>query len=301
MVKIKPKLFFILGCQRTGTTLARFILESHSKISCVDEHRAYSILQDKKLLKKEISSNIGNRWLGFKTPRITEQMLEPFLADVGINFRTKNNFQYKPIIFLVRNVLDTITSMRELDQDDGSWLKIWALRTVDFWCKTNPYFLKHYKEEIKILNSTKNKDLIAGALYWKFKTESYYNYKNNSIPIIQIHYEDLVSKKKETIKQVLDFLNLKWEDSVLSHEKYSHAETDEKGITVGNNDSKIPIHESSVGKWVKYSDAVEAVQAEREDCVIMLELYAKNPLPTQMRSTNNVILECAEIIRKRGE
>ncbi len=44
----------------------------------------------------------------------------------------------------------------------------------------------------------------------------------------------------------------------------------------------------------------EAVEAEREDCVIMLELYAKNSLPTQMRSTNNVILECAEVIRKRG-
>ena len=44
-----------------------------------------------------------------------------------------------------------------------------------------------------------------------------------------------------------------------------------------------------------------AVQVEREDCVIMLELCARNPLPTQMRSSNNVILECAEVIRKRGE
>ena len=50
---------------------------------------------------------------------------------------------------------------------------------------------------------------------------------------------------------MLDFLNLKWEDAVLSHEKYSHAETDEKGITVGNNDSKVPIHDSSVDKYKK--------------------------------------------------
>jgi len=151
LIKVKPKLFFILGCQRIGTTLARFILESHSKIFCVDEHRAYSILPDKNLLKK-----------------------------------------------------------------------------------------------------AKNKDLVAGELYWKFKTSSYFNYVNNSVPIIKIHYEDLVTKKKITIKRILDFLNLKWEDSVLSNEKLTHTETDESGITVGNNDSKIPIHSSSVGKHKKF-------------------------------------------------
>jgi len=275
LVKEKPKLFFILGCQRSGTTLVRFILESHSKISCVDEHRAYSILQDENLLKNEITSNISKKWLGFKTPRITEQMLEPFLADVGINFRTQNNFQTSPIIFVVRNVLDTITSMRDLNENGISWLKRWALRTVDFWCKTNPNFLEHYKKEIKILNSSKNKDLIAGAIYWKFKTESYFSYKNNSIPIIQIHYEDLVTKKKKIIKQILNFLNLKWEDSVLSHEKYSHVEIDEKGITVGNNDSKIPIHDSSVGKYKKILKQDEISQILKISKDLMTELNYK--------------------------
>ena len=99
-----PKLFFILGCQRVGTTLLRLILESHSQISCIDERRAYTILSNNKLLNQEISKNQGKKWLGIKAPRITEQMLEPFLADYGIDFRTPNYHKSKPIIFMVRNV-----------------------------------------------------------------------------------------------------------------------------------------------------------------------------------------------------
>jgi len=273
--KVKPKIFFILGCQRTGTTLVRFILESHSKISCVDEHRAYPILQDEKLLKKEINSNLGKKWLCFKTPRITEQMLEPFLADVGVHFRTQNNFKGTPIVFLVRNVFDTITSMSTLEQDGMSWLKRWAKKTIDFWYKTNPYFLEHYKKEIKFLKTAKNKDLVAGALYWKFKTASYFNYKSNFIPIILIHYEDLVTDKRKTIKQILNFLNLKWEDSVLSHEKHPHVETNAKGITVGKNDSTIPIQNSSVGRYKKFLKLNERKEILKITKDLMSELNYK--------------------------
>jgi len=247
-----PKLFFILGCQRTGTTLMRLILESHSQISCVDENRAYPILTDQKLLDDERKKNKNKKWLCFKTPRITEQMSEPFLADVGINFRTSNNYKNSPIIFMMRSVLDTITSMKTLDQDGLSWLDRWAVKTIDFWCETTPGFKKHYKKELDFIKTAKNKELVAGALYWKHKTSSYFNYLNDSMPLIKIHYEDLVKEKNSQIKQVLNFLKLNWEDSVLSHEKHSHAETNSSGITVGNNDTKIPINELSVNRYKQF-------------------------------------------------
>jgi len=164
-----PKIFFILGCQRTGTTLMRLILESHSKISCVDENRGYSILADQNLLKKELKNNSKKKWLGFKTPRITEQMQEPLLADIGINLRTKNLYKDMPIIFMVRNVLDTVTSMKTLDQKGKSWIKRWAKQTIDFWYETTPDFKTTFKRELKILDNTKNKDIVAGAIYWKYK------------------------------------------------------------------------------------------------------------------------------------
>jgi len=247
-----PKIFFILGCQRSGTTLMRLILESHSKIFCVDENRSYPILSNQTSLKDELKKNRGKKWLGFKTPRITEQMLEPYLADVGIQLRTKNRYKRMPIIFLIRNVLDTVTSMKTLDQDGTSWIKRWAKRTIDFWCETTPNFKSNFKQELKLLGNTKNKDIVAGAIYWKYKTSSFYKYENNGVPIIRIKYEDLVIEKKATIKKVLNFLNLSWENSVLEHEKLSHVETNQSGITVGNNDTRIPIHKASIDRYKKF-------------------------------------------------
>jgi len=248
----KSKIFFILGCQRSGTTLMRLILESHSKISCVDENRAYSILSNQKLLNDELKKNSKKSWLGFKTPRLTEQMLEPFLADFGINFRTQNKYEGLPIIFMIRNVLDTVASMKTLDQDGTSWIKRWAHQTVNFWCKTTPNFKNNFKRELKLLEKTKNKDIVAGSIYWKYKTSSYLKYESKSIPIIKINYEDLVTEKKATIKKVLNFLNLRWENSLLEHEKLPHAETDQSGITVGNNDTKIPINKNSINRYKKF-------------------------------------------------
>jgi len=211
-----------------------------------------SILSNQTSLKDELKKNRGKKWVGFKTPRITEQMLEPFLADVGIKLRTKNRYKQMPIIFMVRNVLDTITSMKTLEQDGESWIKTWAKRTVDFWCETTPNFKSDFKRELKLLDKTKNKDIVAGAIYWKYKTSSFYEYENNGVPIIRIKYEDLVTEKKATIKKVLNFLNLSWENSVLEHEKLSHVETNQSGITVGNNDTRIPINKTSVDRYKKF-------------------------------------------------
>ncbi len=70
MNKTKPKLFFILGCQRTGTTLMRLILESHSMVKCFDEPQCYEILKNHTELLK---SNQKEYWHKTKTIRNQKQ------------------------------------------------------------------------------------------------------------------------------------------------------------------------------------------------------------------------------------
>lgn len=58
MPHLKP--FYIIGCQRSGTTLMRLILDSHPQVSCVDESSAYDLLLDHHLLPhEEVDANGG--------------------------------------------------------------------------------------------------------------------------------------------------------------------------------------------------------------------------------------------------
>ncbi len=268
-----PKIFFIIGCQRSGTTLMRLVLESHSMISCVDELRSYSILRETELLNKELKINQAKKWLGFKTPRITEQFLEPFIADAGADFLGMvNHYSNIPMIFLVRNPLDTIASMKKLDQGSKSWLEIWAESTIDFWRKTIPDFDNIYREEIRLLENTKFKATVAGAIYWKIKTSSYYNYANKTSQIILVFYENLVTKPIPTISTILNFLDVSWEDAVLKHEKLLHPELDETGLAIGKTDPRLPIHTSSLNQYSEYLSKEEISEIIKITGELMIKL-----------------------------
>lgn len=267
-----PKIFFITGCQRSGVTLLRLILESHSQVSCIDEYNAYNILEDANLLKKELANNKNKEWLGFKVPRLAEQMLEPYLVDVGIDFRIVNVYVGKPIIFMIRNVFDTIASMKTLEQYGKSWIEVWAKKSIDFWITINDDFRYNYREDLDLLKNSDQKLAVAGAIYWKFKTSSFFDYHNEHVPITTIRYEDLVTNSKKTIHDIIKFLGINWEDSLLSHEKKIHPETDMNGFAIGNTNTKLPIFNSSVNKYEKYLTFDEIREISKVSKELMLKL-----------------------------
>lgn len=69
------KEFLIVGCQRSGTTLLRLVLESHSSIISIDEPASYELLSNNKKLEIKKKNLKEKKWIGFKIPRFTEQIL----------------------------------------------------------------------------------------------------------------------------------------------------------------------------------------------------------------------------------
>jgi hypothetical protein len=101
--------FFILGCQRTGTTLLRLILESHPDVFCYDELIGYAVLQ-----KPAIETFPQAPLVGFKLPCWTEQLTKPLLFDEGVDGSCRSFYGGEKILFLQRGVRDTIASMLKL-------------------------------------------------------------------------------------------------------------------------------------------------------------------------------------------
>lgn len=249
---MNQQIFFILGCQRSGTTLMRLILDSHSKIHCYDESKSYQILRTH---GNQFPDDIKNKkdLIGFKVLGYAEQMTYPVLMEPVNNTKIPNLYSSEKLIFMYRDVRDVIASMRNYIQKNGlSWLDNWIMPTINFWQANIPEFEKKFNGDLKFAKQSKNKIISFAAIYWKFKTQSMLNYEQKNFKMLKIKYEDLVSHPDLTIKKITDFLAIPWERSLLNHHLITHSEVDKIGLTVGMNDSKKAIHENSIGSYEKF-------------------------------------------------
>jgi len=245
MIMSQNNMFFILGCQRSGTTLVRLILESHSKISCIDEPETYQRL----LEFKKNNSTEPNSLLGFKAPVITEQLNDAFFSDTSLDFIILNKFKNFPRIFLIRDVRDNIVSMRRLKQENSTWYNLWPEKSFQYWKSTIPNFTSKFEDDISKISNSNDKLLSMASFYWKYKTMSYFDYEKNGTKLCKIRYEDLVDNPKETISKLTKFLNVELEDNMLHHQQLKHQYVDKSGLTIGQTNPKLPISNKSVGSY----------------------------------------------------
>ena len=249
---MKQEFFFIFGCQRSGTTLTRLILDSHSEIHCFDEFKSYELLANKHLLDNELSKYQNTKLVGFKPLGYTEQMNEPYLHEPVNNFVIKNEYTESKMIFLYRDPRDVISSMKNYIQKNGkSWLDNWIFHTIDFWKKKLPNFEKKFQNELSLIENSSDKIISSAALYWKVKTQSLFEYEQQNRKIHKVKYEELVTSPKNEIAKIAKFLNISWNNNLLLHHKIVHDEVNSDGFTVGKTDTSRPIETKSIGTFVK--------------------------------------------------
>lgn len=245
-----PLRFFIVGSQRTGTTLIRLILECHPKVFCYDEGLSYGLLRDKVFgLPPDMRKDPGAvERIGYKIPRWTEQLGRPMIVD-NIDHEGATAFYLgEPIIFLHRDVRDTVASMLTLITDGGNWVKHWARRMIEDKIANDLQFKDKFRREIDLVTSLQWPDAAAGALCWKYKTSAYWEYCDRGYPVLGLRYEDLVQHPERELRRVAAFLSIEWDEALLRHNKFEHQECS-TGSAIGGTDPTAAISSRSLNRY----------------------------------------------------
>ena len=227
------------GCPRSGTTLLRTMLDSHPNIysgpelaitmqtaqaaidswNRIGDRAAYSYgLED-----GDFAEGFGKA-LEHVLERIREKSGKPRVAD-----KMPQSIQHFPtlcwmlpeskFVHVIRDGRDVAASLLRRDDmfDDNTG------ELMDF-CK-NP---------------------ISGVRYWSWIVQRGMKLRSPhpcSDRYYELYYEDLVNFPKETMVNLLEFLDEPWDESVLEHSTYEHNMENDKGLEVQ------PVTNSRIGRW----------------------------------------------------
>ncbi len=244
--------FFILGCQRTGTTLMRLVLESHPDLYCYDELRSYAVLQKSVAAEFPPSAHVG-----FKIPRWTEQLACPVLWDEGPEGPCENFYRGETIVFLLRDVRDTVASMFKLKSGNANWCEIWVPQIIEAKLARDATFRARYSAELEMVENCHNRLVGLAALYWKYKTDAFFLYREKAFPVLPVCYEQLVTHPRPILHAVCAHLGMAFHENLLRHNEFRHAELFGSGLTLGDTDPRRPIGKTSVGQWTRFLGAAD--------------------------------------------
>ncbi len=201
MTEPSERPIFVVGCQRSGTTMLRLMLDSHRRISCGPETRfladlervvdtdwprlsQYGYTQDEWLrriaaffggIQSDYARSRGKQRWADKTPRYALNI--PFLVRV---------FPDAQIIHVIRDGRDVVVSHRKRF---GYWSSV---KSTLKW----PKYIR-----------------VAQAAGESLPDDQYY----------EVRYEDLVARPEETMRALLAFLGEEWDPQVLEFASQEHA------------------------------------------------------------------------------
>lgn len=244
---------FILGMVRSGTTLTESLCGAHSGITAGDEMIHLSSIP---------------RGLGMNsqdTSRIVKTMNAYSDADfsaMAVDYRSAvKHFHEKTPHFT--------------DKLPANFMNIGFIRTIlpnakIVHCKRHPIdnCLSIYTNSMRSAHIAYKSDLTQLGLYYRQYWQLMQHWREHiKAGFHEIYYEDMVVNTELNARNMIDYLELDWEDSVMNREG------SQKTIrTLSAWQARQPIYTSSAGKWRKYEkhlgpliDALGSVVEEYED------------------------------------
>ncbi len=203
---------FILGCQRSGTSLMRRILDSHSNIACPPE--SGFIVQLSGIYEIERSIQCLET-MGFSKEEVLEQMriFTAHFFELYAKAKGKERWADKTPHYV--NHMDTIDLMFK-----GEPLYIGIIRhgldVAYSLCGFNWGVLKPY-----LADGTEKP--IAAIRFWQDQNTKLLNFKDKvKGRFYLVRYEDLTDRPKTILTSLFEFLDLPWEEAVLNYGEFEH-------------------------------------------------------------------------------
>ena len=244
LLNARPNPVFLIGFPRSGTTLLDSILNSHPSIEVIEEKPMVSKLIESlsklpggglqdlekideiqiKKLKKIYFDSLDMQINNKKNSKIYIDKFPLNIIYIGEIFRIFPNAKF---IISVRHPYDCVLScfMQNFELNDAM---------ANF---------------LTIKDSAKLYDSVM-SLWMQYLSIFEIKYHN-------VKYENLIQKFNPTVKSILNFLELPWDDSVL---KYSKTAKQKKNIATPSYKQVIkPIYPHASGRWKRYENEMSNV------------------------------------------
>ena len=234
----RPGAAFIVGSQRSGTTLLGLALGAHEAIEWLDEDRAYAVLAEQ--------PGDGRRTRVYKVPNWT-----------GAVSTFVTHFPGGAFLFMKRPALQIVASMLTLRGFAGtSWAERFAAieARVAMAAFADPHasdvLERHYRRAA-------GDTVLMATMCAVAKQALMSEYRRSRLRVLEVDHGQLVADPKAVLSGVLDFIGLPWSDRVLD----SHLLAG--GTTIGKTERGRAIDGASIDKHTRVlgSEAVTKIRS----------------------------------------
>lgn len=241
-------LFFIIGCQRSGTTMLEAILNAHPRVHVVgeEERAAYRYFW-----KEADLGELPDECVGLRVPAGTHQ-LDHALAHGEAR-----------VLFVLRDPRDVVSSMHRARAGEVPWIAQEAHDEIRRTLENLPNRAELEQRLHQLYGEIEDRgDVRFGAFLWMLKNRYIPLYERSPLPTKIVRYEELVSNPEACLRQICEHLGLEWSDRLLDHGKHNVGEW-------GGTDKTAPIHRRSVAL---HKDALTMEDRRKIHSLIQLDM-----------------------------
>lgn len=205
---------FILGAHRSGTTLMRLILDSHSRIAVPLESMFLMPLSQ---MWSDGLSLKGLSGMGFSEEHVKRKLKEfiDYYFDSYAQARGKVRWVDK-----CPHYVDCMDFIEDVYGPECRYIFIYR-HGLDVACSVANMPI----EPAEIHKIECGDPYVGGARYWAVQCEKLLSFqKQVGGRGITVHYENLVEDPDVTVRNVLRHIGEEWEDQVLSFYEYDHCQ-----------------------------------------------------------------------------